>query len=454
MKQVLKIMLTAASLLSTGSMLLGTPINVKAASNVSTTNSLNSDNLYFLFNGQKLADNAVLPMEKGIAVSNGDSLEKVLTTAKSLVSLSMPNVQITTNVSELRGQVQSQNVLLDNSNNIAQIPSAGFYVTLTARNNGQVVNVRVPFGNAYTVTQNAPEVQVSFEQNNATQKLNVNNLIFQITSGSKFNPLNFVGSNKVQFKLSASNNGTLTVDSNTVDPSQPGSLGQVKVTATNSQGQKSMSSFEVYVMPQGMQRLGVDIWTDSYRISDGRVLKNEQLNRGDAIYVGNDTQIINKVSYTRISTKSQEDANSSSNNTWIKTSDLVHKNVDAVTKRVMHEALIYDSIGGSKLRKIPAFKLMTFEKKIYVIKNVKYYKVINAPDYIKAANVDGTKRTLKKNAYIYATSNRRANKNVLRKGTKITTYGSSYKFKNGKRYYRIEGATKTQKRYVRVTNFK
>lgn len=64
MKQVLKIMLTAASLLSTGSMLLGTPINVKAASNVSTTNSLNSDNLYFLFNGQKLADNAVLPMEK------------------------------------------------------------------------------------------------------------------------------------------------------------------------------------------------------------------------------------------------------------------------------------------------------------------------------------------------------------------------------------------------------
>ena len=69
MKQVLKIMLTAASLLSTGSMLLGTPINVKAASNVSTTNSLNSDNLYFLFNGQKLADNAVLPMEKGVAVT-------------------------------------------------------------------------------------------------------------------------------------------------------------------------------------------------------------------------------------------------------------------------------------------------------------------------------------------------------------------------------------------------
>lgn len=68
-------------------------------------------------------------MEKGIAVNNGDSLEKVLNTAKSLVSLSVSGVQITTNVSELRGQVQSQNVLLDNSNNIAQIPTTGFYVT-------------------------------------------------------------------------------------------------------------------------------------------------------------------------------------------------------------------------------------------------------------------------------------------------------------------------------------
>lgn len=47
MKQVSKIMLTAVSLLSASSMLLGTPTNVKAASNVSTTSSLNSDNLYF-----------------------------------------------------------------------------------------------------------------------------------------------------------------------------------------------------------------------------------------------------------------------------------------------------------------------------------------------------------------------------------------------------------------------
>ena len=75
MKQVSKIMLTAVSLLSASSMLLGTPTNVKAASNVSTTSSLNSDNLYFLYNGQKLANNAILPMEKGVAVNNGDSWE-------------------------------------------------------------------------------------------------------------------------------------------------------------------------------------------------------------------------------------------------------------------------------------------------------------------------------------------------------------------------------------------
>ncbi|GAA0194208.1 hypothetical protein GCM10008918_15330 [Lactobacillus kefiranofaciens subsp. kefiranofaciens] len=42
---------------------------------------------------------------------------------------------------------------------------------------------------------------------------------------------------------------------------------------------------------------------------------------------------------------------------------------------------------------------------------------------------------------------------MLRKGDTITTYGGSYKFKNGKRYYRIEGATSTNKRYVKVVNF-
>ena len=42
---------------------------------------------------------------------------------------------------------------------------------------------------------------------------------------------------------------------------------------------------------------------------------------------------------------------------------------------------------------------------------------------------------------------------VLKKGTKVTTYGGSYNFKNDKRYFRIEGATASKKMYVRISNF-
>ncbi|AZA20735.1 SLAP domain-containing protein [Lactobacillus helveticus] len=89
---------------------------------------------------------------------------------------------------------------------------------------------------------------------------------------------------------------------------------------------------------------------------------------------------------------------------------------------------------------------------------MEYYKLALGANYdeayIKASNIDGIKRTLKHNAYVYATSKRRADYTVLKKGQTITTYGGSYKFKNGKRYYRVAGATVTNKRYVKVVNFK
>ncbi|MCT3602521.1 hypothetical protein EFS28_04835 [Lactobacillus acidophilus] len=87
-----------------------------------------------------------------------------------------------------------------------------------------------------------------------------------------------------------------------------------------------------------------------------------------------------------------------------------------------------------------------------------FYQIYNADGtytnyYVKAGNIDGTKRTLTRNTYIYATSKRRASYTLLRKGTTVTTYGGTYKFKNGKRYYRIEGATASNKRYVKAVNF-
>ncbi len=96
-----------------------------------------------------------------------------------------------------------------------------------------------------------------------------------------------------------------------------------------------------------------------------------------------------------------------------------------------------------------------------------YYQVVEngkaVDKYINAANIDGTKRTLKHNAdgtkrtlkhnaYVYASSKKRANKVVLKKGEVVTTYGASYTFKNGKKYYKI--GDNTDKTYVKVANFR
>ena len=84
-----------------------------------------------------------------------------------------------------------------------------------------------------------------------------------------------------------------------------------------------------------------------------------------------------------------------------------------------------------------------------------YYEVIEngkaTGKFINAANIDGTKRTLKHNAYVYKTSKKRANKVVLKKGDTVVTYGGTYTFKNGKQYYKIGNDTK--KTYVKASNF-
>ncbi|GHV97839.1 hypothetical protein lacNasYZ03_05040 [Lactobacillus nasalidis] len=68
----------------------------------------------------------------------------------------------------------------------------------------------------------------------------------------------------------------------------------------------------------------------------------------------------------------------------------------------------------------------------------KYYQV-GQNKFIVASNVDGTKRTLKKNAYVYKKSKGKAvryKKYVLKKNSQHKTYGSAVTI-NGKKYYII-----------------
>lgn len=130
--------------------------------------------------------------------------------------------------------------------------------------------------------------------------------------------------------------------------------------------------------------------------------------------------------------------------------------VPSVAKTIMHNAYYYDKdakrVGTDKLTR---YNSVTVSPKTTTINGKAYYEVVEngkaTGKFINADNIDGTKRTLKHNAYVYKSSKKRANKVVLKKGTEVTTYGGSYKFKNGKQYYKI--GNNSEKTYVKASNF-
>ena len=131
--------------------------------------------------------------------------------------------------------------------------------------------------------------------------------------------------------------------------------------------------------------------------------------------------------------------------------------VPSQSKTIMHNAYFYDKdakrVGTDKVTRYNTVTVAMNTTKL--ANGISYYEVIEngkaTGKYINADNIDGTKRTLKHNAYVYKTSKKRANKVVLKKGTEVTTYGGAYTFKNGKKYYKIGADTK--KTYVKVANF-
>ena len=130
--------------------------------------------------------------------------------------------------------------------------------------------------------------------------------------------------------------------------------------------------------------------------------------------------------------------------------------VPSQSKTIMHNAYYYDKdakrVGTDKLTR---YNSVTVAMNTTTINGKAYYEVVEngklSGKFINADNIDGTKRTLKHNAYVYKSSKKRANKVTLKKGTEVTTYGGAYTFKNGKQYYKI--GNDTEKTYVKVANF-
>ncbi|MBD5429509.1 SLAP domain-containing protein [Lactobacillus sp.] len=469
-KKIKVIGLTAAALMTLMPVIAPTvPVSADTLSTASTPVTGDS---YFTYNGTKLDNNAIAPVGNGIVVKSGQTLGEILNEIQTAVPFH--STQSQTNVTErnlsslknLLSHIDGVTVNGDGGNAVVTFDSDTVINTSFElegyAGSADYININVALTNQST-SSSAPVIKFTYTQDGKENTASLVNQVFQIAKDSKFNPTDFTDSNgnKVQFSATESNTNNKTVKiavlENTVDTTKAGSYGTVKLSATDTNGQKTTVSYKVLVQPKGVQRKQFSgLYVSGYEITGDSVTQAARLNiyQGETFYVGKDTKILNGITYTRFSTKSQAEANSSSNNSWIATTNLMTKDVEVFNATIMHKSLIYDLDGGSKARTISAYSKRTLQKNLVTINGQKYYKIAGASDFIKATNVTGTKHTLKHNAYIYVTSTRRATLTVLKKGTEITTYGSSYTFKNGKKYYRVEGATTSNKRYVKVENFK
>ncbi|MCT6851207.1 MAG: SLAP domain-containing protein [Staphylococcus epidermidis] len=118
----------------------------------------------------------------------------------------------------------------------------------------------------------------------------------------------------------------------------------------------------------------------------------------------------------------------------------------AVLRTVRHDAYVYNSKGKHSSNVYKAgTKVDTYGTK--AIKGRLYYSLGNNK-YIVASNINGTRRKLTHNAFVYNKKTKRISKKILKKGKYLKTYGGAVKLK-GKKYYIVGG-----NKYIKKANFR
>ena len=383
--------------------------------------------------------------------------------------------EMTTTASDVESQLVAQG-LKRASNGDFDYPANGFNLKLSAKSeNGNTASITVRI-NA-DVNYNAPvfvvdgkvyqnnEVVNGFLRDTKDNKVIVNNKLNDkaVTAAVTAYVQSAYGNNNHdktasdlaahQQKVSAS---SLKIDSSKVNASVAG-VYPVVVSATNPAGYTSKITLYVAVMGPTEKAPQEYVKADNTKVYNinGNVVteaaNTPALAKGAAVYTFGKVTV-NGVEYTRI--------NSENSNLFVKSSDLTATKPDTTVpsqpKTIMHNAYFYDKnakrVGTDKLTR---YNSVSVAMSTTTISGKAYYEVVEngkaTGKFINADNIDGTKRTLKHNAYVYKTSKKRANKVVLKKGTEVTTYGGTYTFKNGKQYYKI--GDNTHKTYVKASNF-
>ncbi|MBC6341734.1 hypothetical protein ERK18_01655 [Lactobacillus kimbladii] len=253
------------------------------------------------------------------------------------------------------------------------------------------------------------------------------------------------------FKTQVSSTDTTTmiptVDVSKVNTKVAGKY-PVTVSATNADGKTTKVTFLLTVGVKGAEYKTVQSDGDVpvYKIDGNTVTDSKTtVKNGDQIAIFGEPIKVGDKTYYRI--------NSADSDLYVESKyvDGTFKPANKVKKTVMHNSYIYDKdhkrVGTDMLRAYSTVEVIGAATKLADGSLV--YQIADN-QYVMADNIDGTSRTLSHNAYVYKTSKKRADRRVLKAGSKVTTFGSPYTFKNGKAYYRIGGPSK---QYVKVANF-
>ena len=463
------------------------PWNLNGSTQNSTNNTTStapsnapSDNPYFTYGSDVLyqagnsgTDNVV---RNGITIKMGEdaaTITKDLNDLKLVYYASTGNQAgkpVTFTEKDVISALEKQNVEFKGKNgtHISKLPSSSFNMTISQTEGTKTATAQIPFIVAGSNTGSSVDTDAPVFLVNGT-KAGSNPLVYQVAVNSQFNPLNFTTADGSTVAFSAQqteNNGTavsVTATSNPVNTSEAGRFYNVTLTATGLTGKKSTLTYTVLVTPSTKQTLHAaagqtTIPTYSFyginRMSNSTTFKD-----GDQVYVGNTPRTYNNVSYSQVSTKSKSDANSS--NVWVETSALVTPTTPTTpsdsntqTETVMVDSRAYDKSGNYLGHMYYAYDSIEIVPTVVTINGKTYYKVANKDEYVRVTNITGNQRTLRHNAYIYWSSYRRTpGTGKMYRGQTVTTYGPAMRFKNGKKYYRIQGCRNNNKRYIKAANF-
>lgn len=246
---------------------------------------------------------------------------------------------------------------------------------------------------------------------------------------------------------------TVTVDASKVNTSIGGTY-PVTVSATDANTKRTVTlTFNVQVGVAGAKYQTATTANNAdipvYTIYGNAVSQTNTTIKSGTQVPTFGTVTVGNTSYTRI--------NSANSNEFVLSSvfnNAPAKDTNTKTLPVMVDSRAYDKDGNYLGHMYYAYDNIEIVPTVVTIKGKTYYKVANKDEYVRVTNITGNQRTLKHNAYIYWSSYRRTpGTGKMYRGQTVTTYGGQMKFKNGKKYYRIEGCRNNNKRYIKAVNF-